>query len=246
MAVQSRPVINNLLAPLTSACTELTPNMCCCCWMGRAQRGWGGGFPSIPPAPTSTFSLPSAAGVSGPSRAADCLWQPRYFKSGVWAKLEWAIPPVPAEGPRWFALLLRREERGGEDGGMGGQESCYLQPSKPLFLMQSAQLAPLWGRVSSEQSWMFAAPSLSPLTSSLFLAPSAPHLALYASSSLCSHSSSSHLFFSPLSLFIYLFHFFPPLTFQHFLLLLKGPFKLFNVSYPRRESTNRVQIIANY
>lgn len=59
---------------------------------------------------------------------------------------------MPAEGPLWFALLLRREEPGGEggvgvDAGMGrargGQKSCYLQPSKPLFHMQSAQLAPL-------------------------------------------------------------------------------------------------------
>lgn len=141
---------------------------------------WGGSLPlsvsSIPPAhslPVLLKRFLPSSGVSGPSRAADCLWQQRYFKSGVWAKLEWAIPPVPAEGPLRFAPLLHGEELGRRGGvgigrARGGQKSCYLQPSKPLFHMQSAQLAPLWGGVSAEQSWMFAA-LFPPHTSSLSL-----------------------------------------------------------------------------
>lgn len=59
--------INKLQAPLTSSCTELTLNMCCC-WMGRAPR-WGGGglFACFP----LQHFLPSAR-VSGPSCSADC------------------------------------------------------------------------------------------------------------------------------------------------------------------------------
>jgi len=41
----------------------------------------------------------SGGGVSGPSHAADHVWQPRAISSrGLWAKLEWAIPPVRGGG----------------------------------------------------------------------------------------------------------------------------------------------------
>ena len=127
--------------------------------------------PSIPPAPSLhrlPSPLPSSAGVSGPSRAADCLWQPRYFKSGVWAKLEWAIPPVPAEGPLWFALLLRWEEPGG--GGRGGREGGKKAATCNHQSLCFTCNLPSW--LPCEESWMFAAPSLSPspLTSS-FIPP---------------------------------------------------------------------------
>lgn len=53
---QSEPAINKLLAALTSACTELHLNMCCC-WMGRAQReGWWWWASLLPP-PSSPLSL---------------------------------------------------------------------------------------------------------------------------------------------------------------------------------------------
>lgn len=111
-------------------------------------------------------------------------------------------------GSRCCSAERNQEEREGwwmVDGGWGehgGQKSCYLQPSKPQFHMQSAQLAPLWGGLSCSLLFIphlaLSPGELLPLSARTLYLPGSCHL-FFPPSSLFRHPSLSH--FLLLSLF---------------------------------------------
>lgn len=128
---------------LTSACTELCSE--------RAGRDRGSPSTLLPLAPfqppLNVFSPPPESAVHP---APQIAYDSRAISSRGF-ELNWS---------EQYHLCLLKGRSGSHccsaeknhEGGHGGQKSCYLQPSKPVFHMQSAQLAPLWGGVSSEQS----------------------------------------------------------------------------------------------
>lgn len=113
-------------------------------------------FPLFASVPVLLQNSLLSAGVSGPSRAIYCVWQPHYFKSADWAKLEWAIPPVPAGRPVWLELLGWEESwRGGWVDGAGGRVGGCKKAATCIKALVSHEFCPA-GSPCEERSWLWA------------------------------------------------------------------------------------------